>query len=105
MPSPPTARPPACPHGLGTSTYPVGPPVSRSIPVSYTHLPLPPPSLVGSEMCIRDSVGDVKHAVAADGKAAGMPARARHIDISGRTTRLEIDPCILYPSDAADDLL
>ena len=46
-------------------------------------------------------VGDVKHAVAADGKAAGMPARARHIDISGRTTRLEIDPD--HPARPATD--
>jgi hypothetical protein len=36
-------------------------------------------------------VGDVKHAVAADGEAAGMAARARHVDISGRVARLEID--------------
>ena len=36
-------------------------------------------------------VGNVEHAVAADGKAAGMAARARHIDISGRATGLEID--------------
>src|SRR5215831_2716436 len=36
----------------------------------------------GSEQCV--SVGDVEHAVAADREAAGMAARARHVDISGR---------------------
>jgi hypothetical protein len=34
MPSPPTARPPAWPHGLGTSTFPVEPPVSRSMRIT-----------------------------------------------------------------------
>jgi len=43
----------------------------------------------GSEERVR--VGDVKHVVAADGEATGMPARARHVDICGRVARLEID--------------
>ena len=43
----------------------------------------------GREQRVR--VGDVKHAIAADGEASGMAARARHVDIPGGAARLEID--------------
>src|SRR5205085_6197750 len=43
----------------------------------------------GREQRVR--VGDVEHAVAADGEASGMSARARHVDIPVRAARLEID--------------
>jgi hypothetical protein len=42
----------------------------------------------GREQGVR--VGDVEHAVAADGEASGMAARARHVDMPGRAARLEI---------------
>jgi hypothetical protein len=46
-------------------------------------------------------VGDVKHAAAADGEAAGMAARAWHVDISGRTARLGIEAD--HPAGPATD--
>eukprot|EP00969_Alexandrium_andersonii_P336485 14873718-Alexandrium_andersonii.AAC.1 len=57
-------------------------------------------SLVGSEMCIRDSLRSLAKRV-----AAGPPRR--HTDPldrgwAGRTARAR--PCLLYTSDAADDM-
>eukprot|EP00969_Alexandrium_andersonii_P131305 5805795-Alexandrium_andersonii.AAC.1 len=58
-------------------------------------------SLVGSEMCIRDSL---KGAVQPGRSAcAGAPPAAR--DSAGQlATRAEASPCLLYTSDAADDI-
>ena len=58
-------------------------------------------SLVGSEMCIRDSVG-------ADRASGDMGERLLSGQAPGRDRRLagrRHTPCLLYTSDAADELL
>src|SRR5665254_16095 len=50
-------------------------------------------SLVGSEMCIRDSGRTVDRGPGGDRRAEGGLARDRRVH-----------PCLLYTSDAADDL-
>ena len=59
-------------------------------------------SLVGSEMCIRDRgrAGRRGHRGDEDGGLDHQPGR-RH----GRQGRGRPGPCLLYTSDAADDLL
>eukprot|EP00969_Alexandrium_andersonii_P213302 9419054-Alexandrium_andersonii.AAC.1 len=57
-------------------------------------------SLVGSEMCIRDS-GSAAPQVAVR-KHLGPPSVAhREMTVSGRQRKR---PCLLYTSDAADDM-
>eukprot|EP00969_Alexandrium_andersonii_P276625 12227104-Alexandrium_andersonii.AAC.1 len=57
-------------------------------------------SLVGSEMCIRDSFKDLFHLIDTVARARG-PARLTEVMAWGRTTPLA---CLLYTSDAADDM-
>eukprot|EP00969_Alexandrium_andersonii_P045572 2000523-Alexandrium_andersonii.AAC.1 len=57
-------------------------------------------SLVGSEMCIRDSLRAALDLPAlADVQEADLGGRGR-----GRQTQLEVGRCLLYTSDAADDM-
>eukprot|EP00969_Alexandrium_andersonii_P195258 8626657-Alexandrium_andersonii.AAC.1 len=57
-------------------------------------------SLVGSEMCIRDRLRAalLAHIAATDGVADVRRCPARDKDAS------QCEPCLLYTSDAADDM-
>eukprot|EP00975_Prorocentrum_lima_P019005 4003448-Prorocentrum_lima.AAC.1 len=57
-------------------------------------------SLVGSEMCIRDSCSTV-HAGAPRTRQTDKRSRAQHGQISSRENPVD---CLLYTSDAADDM-
>eukprot|EP00969_Alexandrium_andersonii_P195404 8632523-Alexandrium_andersonii.AAC.1 len=58
-------------------------------------------SLVGSEMCIRDRPEPISH----DPKSIGRNS-SRSLWLLVTTTRLAggLRPCLLYTSDAADDM-
>eukprot|EP00969_Alexandrium_andersonii_P231864 10238950-Alexandrium_andersonii.AAC.1 len=58
-------------------------------------------SLVGSEMCIRDSESVPAHARACERQCAPMLASAHE---SIRVCRTPCESCLLYTSDAADDM-
>ena len=58
-------------------------------------------SLVGSEMCIRDSRCDARIDVLEQQRRRGLPQRQEHV--AGQ--RSQLGACLLYTSDAADDLL
>ena len=58
-------------------------------------------SLVGSEMCIRDS---------SDDRAAGRRVHGTELHVDRKLVPVgmkaaQVQPCLLYTSDAADDLL
>eukprot|EP00969_Alexandrium_andersonii_P061682 2719531-Alexandrium_andersonii.AAC.1 len=58
-------------------------------------------SLVGSEMCIRDRLAAPRHGL----RPASKAPRPRDVEEEGPLARLvELDPCLLYTSDAADDM-
>eukprot|EP00969_Alexandrium_andersonii_P217975 9627915-Alexandrium_andersonii.AAC.1 len=57
-------------------------------------------SLVGSEMCIRDRFRELPGRGSAQGLARAPPALSEH---SGPSEPLAA-PCLLYTSDAADDM-
>eukprot|EP00969_Alexandrium_andersonii_P011843 516104-Alexandrium_andersonii.AAC.1 len=58
-------------------------------------------SLVGSEMCIRDSLRATPEITSAGHRESPLAhARAR----LGATSASEYIPCLLYTSDAADDM-
>eukprot|EP00969_Alexandrium_andersonii_P001447 64123-Alexandrium_andersonii.AAC.1 len=57
-------------------------------------------SLVGSEMCIRDS--PTRFVATCD--ALARPPSCRPTATSGASTALPRRPCLLYTSDAADDM-
>eukprot|EP00975_Prorocentrum_lima_P032250 6772827-Prorocentrum_lima.AAC.1 len=59
-------------------------------------------SLVGSEMCIRDSLNSVLHALRFDYRQSSTTKRGGHYIIMGTKDRRVI--CLLYTSDAADDM-
>ena len=58
-------------------------------------------SLVGSEMCIRDSLEMIRSSV------AFMKSRGKEVIYDGEHfyDGYKANPCLLYTSDAADDLL
>eukprot|EP00969_Alexandrium_andersonii_P260391 11512229-Alexandrium_andersonii.AAC.1 len=58
-------------------------------------------SLVGSEMCIRDRwrLGPERQSAGSRAMMAGLSKRAR-----GRVERGTVSDCLLYTSDAADDM-
>ena len=58
-------------------------------------------SLVGSEMCIRDR----DDAAQAGGHHRGLCGSSPHVAQQGEGHLDEVGPCLLYTSDAADDLL
>eukprot|EP00975_Prorocentrum_lima_P056926 11943597-Prorocentrum_lima.AAC.1 len=57
-------------------------------------------SLVGSEMCIRDSCCN-NHAMQAVGKVSGMIETRHEV---GKLVMGVTKSCLLYTSDAADDM-
>ena len=59
-------------------------------------------SLVGSEMCIRDSAERDLHDLSGHREA---DQRARDRARRGEEGERQREPCLLYTSDAADDLL
>eukprot|EP00969_Alexandrium_andersonii_P096911 4278084-Alexandrium_andersonii.AAC.1 len=57
-------------------------------------------SLVGSEMCIRDSVPTGPPSSMSDDKIAALEAK-----LADAVKRIaELEACLLYTSDAADDM-
>eukprot|EP00969_Alexandrium_andersonii_P087229 3848263-Alexandrium_andersonii.AAC.1 len=57
-------------------------------------------SLVGSEMCIRDS----DPILCTGGAARTVAAPSMKLSPVGDPSSLEFRPCLLYTSDAADDM-
>eukprot|EP00969_Alexandrium_andersonii_P078303 3452852-Alexandrium_andersonii.AAC.1 len=57
-------------------------------------------SLVGSEMCIRDSPWRAGAGVGAEAPRRPLPVRGPLVDLSGSRG----GTCLLYTSDAADDM-
>eukprot|EP00975_Prorocentrum_lima_P059248 12420665-Prorocentrum_lima.AAC.1 len=57
-------------------------------------------SLVGSEMCIRDRTGSL---MLWNGLGCHGPALA-HVGVDGVVSRAALHRCLLYTSDAADDM-
>ena len=66
-------------------------------------------SLVGSEMCIRDRIWEIgtEFVINIDNRQAEgrMPAPSIQVVAESRRFRFPFPVCLLYTSDAADDLL
>eukprot|EP00969_Alexandrium_andersonii_P014751 644541-Alexandrium_andersonii.AAC.1 len=58
-------------------------------------------SLVGSEMCIRDSSSSSESGAIGEAGAGHLPAWRKHDD---RSVLGDLGACLLYTSDAADDM-
>eukprot|EP00969_Alexandrium_andersonii_P182200 8051317-Alexandrium_andersonii.AAC.1 len=57
-------------------------------------------SLVGSEMCIRDRHGEVQRAQ----RPAAARLKIEHVAAALLGNEAAVDACLLYTSDAADDM-